>query len=105
MPSATSKCSKRSRTATPHRQLEQVKNFVTRRVDGIILVPKDAKSCIPAIRAANEAGIPIVLFNRPAGESDAKSVAMQADNFQIAKDTVDLHGRAGSQEQVASTRR
>lgn len=72
----------------PNRQLQQVRNFITRRVDGIVLVPKDAKSCIPAIRAANDAGIPIVLFNRPAGETDAKSVAIQADNFKIAKETV-----------------
>lgn len=71
-----------------NRQLQQVKNFITRRVDGIILVPKDAKTCIPAIRAANKAGIPIVLFNRPAAESDVESVAVVADNFQIAKDTV-----------------
>lgn len=72
----------------PNRQLQQVKNFITRGVNGIILVPKDAQSCLPAIRAANEAGIPIVLFNRPAAESDAKSVAVQADNFQITRDTV-----------------
>ncbi len=72
-----------------NRQLQQVKNFITRRVDGIVLVPKDAMSCIPAIRAANEARIPIVLFNRPAGESDdIKSVAVQADNFKIARQTV-----------------
>ena len=56
----------------PTRQRQQVRNFITRKVDGIIMVPKDAKSCISAIRDANEAGIPIVLFNRPAGESDAK---------------------------------
>ena len=74
----------------PNRQLQQVKNFVTRRVDGIILVPKDAMSCIPAIRAANAAKIPIVLFNRPAGESDAKSVAVQCDNFKISKETVEF---------------
>lgn len=73
----------------PNRQLQQVKNFVTRRVDGIILVPKDAKSCIPAIRAANKANIPIVLFNRPAAsDADVESVAVQADNFEIAKNTV-----------------
>lgn len=71
----------------PNLQLQQVKTFITRRVDGIILVPKDAKSCIPAIRAANDAGIPIVLFNRPAGETDAKFVAVQADNFKIAQET------------------
>lgn len=72
----------------PNRQLQQVKNFITRGVDGIVLVPKDAKSCIPAIRAANAAGVPIVLFNRPADESSAQSVAVQADNFEIAKETV-----------------
>ncbi|MEM9645324.1 MAG: sugar ABC transporter substrate-binding protein, partial [Planctomycetota bacterium] len=74
----------------PNRQLQQVKNFITRRVDGIIMVPKDAQSCVPAIRAANAANIPIVLFNRPAGETDAVSVAVQADNFQIAKETVEF---------------
>jgi ABC-type sugar transport system substrate-binding protein len=71
-----------------NRQLEQVKNFITRKVDGIILVPKDASTCIPMIKAANAAKIPIVLFNRPAGKSDAKSVAVVADNFALTKETV-----------------
>ncbi len=71
-----------------NRQFEQVKNFITRRVDGIILVPKDASTCLPMIKAANAANIPIVLFNRPAGKSDAKSVAVVADNFALTKDTV-----------------
>ena len=72
-----------------NRQLEQVRTFVARRVDGIVVVPKDAKGVIPAIRGANEAGIPIVLFNRPADPSDAKSVAIVADNLGIARATVD----------------
>ncbi len=71
-----------------NRQLQQVKNFIARKVDGIIMVPKDAKTCIPMIKAANEAGIPIVLFNRPADESDAKSVAVVADNFKLTRETV-----------------
>jgi ABC-type sugar transport system substrate-binding protein len=71
-----------------NRQLEQVKNFITRKVDGIILVPKDASTCIPMIKAANAANIPIVLFNRPPGKSDAKSVAVVADNFALTKETV-----------------
>ncbi|CAN5219566.1 sugar ABC transporter substrate-binding protein [soil metagenome] len=75
----------------PNRQLEQVKNFVTRGVDGIILVPKDAKTPIPAIRAANEAGIPIVLFNRVADRTaDTEFVGVQADNFELAKGTVEF---------------
>jgi len=72
-----------------NRQFEQVKNFITRKVDGIILVPKDAKTCIPMIRAANSANIPIVLFNRPSDKSDTKSVAVVADNFALTKSTVE----------------
>ena len=72
-----------------NRQLQQVKNFIARGVDGIILVPKDASTCIPAIKAANDANIPIVLFNRPAGETDAKSVAVVADNYALSKATVE----------------
>ncbi len=71
-----------------NRQLQQVKNFIARKVDGIILVPKDAKTCIPMIKAANEAGIPIVLFNRPADKSDARSVAVVADNLKLTQETV-----------------
>jgi inositol transport system substrate-binding protein len=72
-----------------NRQLEQVRGFVARGVAGIIVVPKDAKSIIPMIRAANEAGIPIVLFNRPADPTEARSVAVVADNLGIARATVD----------------
>jgi inositol transport system substrate-binding protein len=71
-----------------NRQLEQVRNFITRKVDGIILVPKDAQTCLPMIRAANAANIPIVLFNRPADKSDARSVAVVADNQTLAQETV-----------------
>jgi ABC-type sugar transport system substrate-binding protein len=71
-----------------NRQLEQVKNFITRKVDGIILVPKDAKTCLPMIKAANAANIPIVLFNRSADKSDARSVTVVADNFALTRETV-----------------
>ena len=70
------------------RQLQQVKTFITRGVDGIILVPKDAKTCIPMIRAANEAKIPIVLFNRPADKTDAQFTAVVADNPKLTQETV-----------------
>jgi ABC-type sugar transport system substrate-binding protein len=72
-----------------NRQLEQVKSFITRKVDGIIVVPKDSKTIIPAIRSANQANIPIVLFNRPPEQSDARSVTIVADNYAITKATVE----------------
>lgn len=71
-----------------NRQFEQVRNFISRKVDGIVIVPKDAQTVIPMIREANRANIPIVLFNRPPARSDAKSVTVVADNFTIARNTV-----------------
>ncbi|MCX8157268.1 MAG: sugar ABC transporter substrate-binding protein [Verrucomicrobiae bacterium] len=71
-----------------NRQIEQVRNFITRKVDGIVMVPKDAKACLPIIKAANAANIPIVLFNRPPEKSDARSVAVVADNFALTRETV-----------------
>ncbi|MCL4176992.1 MAG: sugar ABC transporter substrate-binding protein [Verrucomicrobia bacterium] len=71
------------------RQLQQIRTFITRKVDGIIFVPKDARTCIPAIKAANEAGIPVVLFNRPAAETEGvRSVAIVADNRKLTRETV-----------------
>lgn len=72
-----------------NRQLQQIRTFITRKVDGIVLVPKDAQTCIPAIKAANEADIPIVLFNRPAAEAPGvKSTAIVADNRKLTRETV-----------------
>lgn len=70
------------------KQLEQVRTFVNRRVDGIILVPKDGKTVIPMIRAANAAGIPVVLFNRPADSTEAPHTVIAPDNVAITRQTV-----------------
>lgn len=73
----------------PSRQLQQIRVFISRRVDGIILVPKDLQTSLPAIKAANSAGIPVVLFNRPAATGpDAKAVAVVADNRRLTRETV-----------------
>src|SRR5688500_9465342 len=56
-----------------NRQYQQVQSMIQRGVDGIILVHTDDKAVIPAIRAANAAGVPIVHFNRPPAPSDAYS--------------------------------
>ena len=50
-----------------NKQFEQVRAAIAREVDGIIIVQTDSNAVIPAIRAANEAGIPMVHFNRPPG--------------------------------------
>lgn len=71
-----------------NKQFDQVKAMLARKVDGILIIPTDAKAAIPAIRAANAANVPIVFFNRPPAASDASSVAIQADNRKIAAGTV-----------------
>src|SRR5215212_9961346 len=71
-----------------NKQFEQVKAMIARKVDGILIIQTDSKAVIPANRAANQAGIPMVHFNRPPAASDAYSVAIQADNRKIMADTV-----------------
>jgi len=72
-----------------NRQFEQVKNFINRKVDGVIIAPKDSKTVIPMIKACNAASIPVVLYNRPADPSDAKHTVIAPDNVSITKETVD----------------
>ena len=71
-----------------NRQYEQVQSMIQRRVDGIVIVHTDDKAVIPAIRAANTAGIPMVHFNRPPAPSDAYSVAIVVDNRKLMDETV-----------------
>ena len=72
-----------------NRQFEQVRNFIARGVDGIIIAPKDAKAVIPMLKEANAAGIPIVCYNRPPEKTDAKHAAVVADNVKITRETVE----------------
>lgn len=71
-----------------NRQYQQVQSMIQRRVDGIVIVHTDDKAVVPAIRAANAAGVPIVHFNRPPAASDAYSVAVVADNRKLMDQAV-----------------
>lgn len=70
------------------RQLEQVNGFLIRGVDGIIIAPKDGATVLPAIKAANAARVPIVLYNRPPARPRGRAPTVVADNFAITRDTV-----------------
>jgi len=72
-----------------NRQREQVNSLLAKGVEGLIVAPKDAQSAVPMIKAANRAGIPIVLYNRPAAEGAGKCVTVVADNVEITKKTVE----------------
>lgn len=72
-----------------NRQLDQIRTFMTRGVDGIIVVPKDAHTILPAIQMANKAGIPLVCFNRPPADGPERCATVVADNFLITRATVE----------------
>ncbi len=72
-----------------NRQFEQVNNFISRGVDGIIIAPKDGHTIIPIIKAANRAGIPIVIYNRLPVKNKGDFTTIVADNYEITKNTVE----------------
>jgi len=45
------------------RQIGQMQDLVQQRMDAIIIWPTDGQAVIPAIRQANNAGIPVVVTN------------------------------------------
>lgn len=45
-------------------QVEHIRTFITKRVDAILISPKEASGCSRAIEEATEAGIPVIVLDR-----------------------------------------
>jgi ribose transport system substrate-binding protein len=45
-------------------QVEHIKTFISKRVDAILISPKEASGCSRAIQEATEAGIPVIVLDR-----------------------------------------
>lgn len=72
------------------KQLEQIKDCITQQVDGIIIIPVDGESVIPIIAEANNANIPIGVFNRPPADTNTNpAIVVVANNEAIAQETVE----------------
>ena len=64
------------------KQQNQVKDFIVKKVSAIVLTPCDSKSIGPAIKEANEAGIPVFTADIKALAPDAKVVChIATDNY------------------------
>lgn len=63
------------------KQISLVQDFITRKVDGICLAPLDSQALIPAVREANEAGIPVVIFDSGLDAEDAYVSYVATDNY------------------------
>jgi ABC-type sugar transport system substrate-binding protein len=75
--------------ADANRQLEQIRDCISQKVDGIIIIPHDGESVVNMIALANRENIPIGVFNRPPADSNQnKNIQVVADNAAIAQETV-----------------
>lgn len=64
------------------KQSHQVKDFIVKKVDAIVLSPCDPKSIVPVIQEANAAGIPVFTVDIPCPDPTAKVVTQIAtDNY------------------------
>jgi ribose transport system substrate-binding protein len=60
------------------KQGNQIKDFIVKKVSGIVLSPCDSKSIIPVIQEANAAGIPVFTVDIPCNEPGVKIVTQIA---------------------------
>ncbi|MFI5358091.1 MAG: substrate-binding domain-containing protein [Opitutales bacterium] len=61
-------------------QVQVVENFMTRRVDGIVLAPLDAHALVAPVEAAVHSGIPVVIVDSPLA-SKAPVSLIATDNY------------------------
>lgn len=82
------------------KQQNQVKDFIVKKVAAIVLTPCDSKAIGPAIKEANDAGIPVFTADIACLAPDAKVVTHVAtDNYgggkEAGKAMIDLLGDSG----------
>ena len=62
-------------------QTSQIEDFIQQKVDAMVVCAVDPQGIIPAIESANEAGIPVVTVDGPAGGGDIVTF-IGTDNFE-----------------------
>lgn len=73
----------------PNRQLEQVRECIALGVDGIIIIPQDGDSAGTIVREAQDADIPIAVFNRPPNDR-SRGIIVVADNVSATEQAVEF---------------
>jgi inositol transport system substrate-binding protein len=63
-------------------QVSQVENFISQKVDVIVLNPISADGCAPAVTAAKEAGIPIITLISITSNQDEASTYVGSDAYE-----------------------
>ena len=66
-------------------QIAVVKNFITNRVDGIVLAPNHSEALVDAVAEANAAQIPVVIFDSGLGKGPSIVSYVATDNLRGGK--------------------
>jgi inositol transport system substrate-binding protein len=67
------------------KQVSQVENFITQGADLIMISPADSDACAPAVTAANEAGIPIMIVNCKIANQENATCYVGSDDTQAGE--------------------
>ncbi len=90
-------------TSGPSSQANAVTAAIEARVDGIALAPIDPKGLEPTIRAAGEAGIPLITFDTPPVEGSASLAYVGTDNYAAGRLAGEALGRILPEGGLVST--
>jgi ribose/xylose/arabinose/galactoside ABC-type transport system permease subunit/ABC-type sugar transport system substrate-binding protein len=63
------------------RQYQIIENLIQQDVDAILLAPSGSKELVPAIRKANDAGIPVLLLDTRIDEAAARDIGAEVVTF------------------------
>ena len=67
------------------KQNQQIEDFISQGVDAIIIAPADGDAVVSAIQKCNDAGIPVIMANRAAGEGAEVFATISSDNKAMVK--------------------
>lgn len=71
--------------ADSNAQLKIVEDFISQGVDLVFFNPVDAEACKPAIKALEEAGIPVVNFDAAVADIDLVNTYVATDNYKAGQ--------------------
>ncbi|HEL0218722.1 TPA: substrate-binding domain-containing protein [Streptococcus equi subsp. zooepidemicus] len=71
------------------RQADDVQNFISQRVDALLINPVDSDAIVPVIKAANTAHIPVILIDRGSNGGEVLTT-VASDNVEAGKMAADF---------------
>jgi len=78
----------RNANTDANKQLEQVKDVIAQKVDGILIIPQDGDSAVTIGKVCNDAGIPVGICNRPPTNHNSKYLVVLSDELSMSYNTV-----------------